>query len=184
MPNMPPPGRFSPHSAFLNGSNRDKINPNWLETVHGCVGDVAKKSRGSRQLQLHLPNASPTVRHLVIEEVVEEVIPLSKNVFAKWVTQNLWFSFLIFFFSFVVQAVLPMMDRMQLNNVIDVFSGKVLSMSFDPHGCRVLKSLIAFFPNVPRILSLAEELIGYEKNCAFDTNAVHVLQQIIRLVRK
>ncbi|GBG24236.1 Pumilio-like 1 [Hondaea fermentalgiana] len=138
------------------------------EELRGHVIEFARDSHGSRHIQCLNDNASHADRELLLEESLPEALGLMKDVFANYVIQNL----------------LVHCDEQQRLRLLKTMKGKVLDLSLDQYGTRVVQRALEVAPPSWRtdlVLELCTD-DNLVRRSARDPNATHVLQRAVDLL--
>lgn len=153
--------RQSKGSLLLRHKNSG-YRPTFTELV-GHVVEFSRDSHGSRLVQYMMETATMDKRQVLIDEVMEDAVALMQDLFGNYVMQN-----------FLEHANTE--QRIVLSSVI---KGNTLTLSLQPHGCRVVQRAIEVLPARHRNDLIEELLTSTPKviRCAKDPHATHVLQK-------
>jgi hypothetical protein len=133
-----------------------------IETVLGHIPSLALDQTGSRWLQSQLDEHRAKAGNMIIKEILENALLLSRDIFG----------------NYVVQKTFEYSDRQNKDALGCAIKGRMRRLSFDVYGCRVVQKAIQHI-STTLALELVAELEEVVIPCVQDMNGNHVIQKCI-----
>ncbi|KAH9261582.1 hypothetical protein BASA81_000238 [Batrachochytrium salamandrivorans] len=139
--------------------------------ANGSVNAFALDAHGSRFLQYQMEICLPQEKEDLVTSSLDNCIALMQDTFGNYVMQN--------FFAHSSPSMRSVLaERMH---------GSMLTLTIDPHGCRVVQRMLDLVDLSVRN-SLLDELISGERQNVFvaarNTHGTHVLQKTVSMLRR
>lgn len=131
-----------------------------VTVMRGQVVSLSRDQDGSRLVQRLLCNERNIA--IVFAEIEPALTELMSDVFG----------------NYVVQKLLEVSQGEMQNKILSLMKGRVLTLSLQTYGCRVVQKAFDCVPHEWKI-DLALELDGSIPQCVFDQNANHVIQKCV-----
>jgi len=136
--------------------------------LRGNIVEFARDASGSRYLQFLNESASEEVKEMLIDEVCKDAVPLMQDTFGNYVIQNL-----------MEHASMP--QRIKLGERMKT---KMVALSCNAHGTRVVQRAITLFPKSLRNTLLSEIVCNAAELgvCARNSFGTHCVQKLMTLI--
>uniref|UniRef100_A0A0E0JU83 PUM-HD domain-containing protein n=1 Tax=Oryza punctata TaxID=4537 RepID=A0A0E0JU83_ORYPU len=196
-------GSFGSWNSDLGGKMEANLVPSLLEEfksnksksyelseIAGHVVEFSADQYGSRFIQQKLETASTEEKDMVFAEIMPQALTLMTDVFGNYVVQKVRVTF--FFVSTKAIVILPA-DHIPLNQffehgstaqikeLADQLIGRVLALSLQMYGCRVIQKAIEVV-DLDQQTKMVAELDGQVMRCVRDQNGNHVIQKCIECI--
>jgi len=126
------------------------------------VIDVALDQQGSRLIQTRLISGPPSVVSAIVDEVIDDLKVLTRDVFG----------------NYVVQKAFEHADFVQQQRVSEMLRTNIVELSMHVYGCRVVQKVLDVFDATFHSLIISE-LVERLTECVCDPNGNHVVQKAI-----
>jgi hypothetical protein len=153
-------------------SDDESSRPNAIPRPSGTIGkynpgsdrviDVALDQQGSRLIQTRLISGPPSVVSAIVDEVIDDLKVLTRDVFG----------------NYVVQKAFEHADFVQQQRVSEMLRTNIVELSMHVYGCRVVQKVLDVFDATFHGLIISE-LVERLTECVCDPNGNHVVQKAI-----